>query len=281
MPRVCTQIVIAIAALTALAAPPAMAETTTLVSDRDNTLYEVKDGHLSNGAGHWLFAGKTFTSFKRRGLLHFDLSSIPSNAVITSATLTLYHSLGQPVTSEIGLHRVLADWGEGASDPEGNEGAGIDAAAGDATWLHTFFDTALWANTGGDFEGAASATSLVGPDLGFYSWSGAGLAANVQQWVAGALPNHGWLLLGDELAKFGTAKRFSTHENRVVEERPTLVVEWTTPAPDPDLNDDGVVNAADLAILLGAWDQAGATDLDGDGSTGASDLAILLGAWSV
>jgi len=44
-----------------------------------------------------------------------------------------------------------------------------------------------------------------------------------------------------------------------------------------DLNDDGVVDAADLAILLGAWGVAGAADLDGDGTVGAEDLAILLG----
>ena len=47
----------------------------------------------------------------------------------------------------------------------------------------------------------------------------------------------------------------------------------------PDLDGNGVVDAGDLAILLGAWGTAGA-DLDGDGVTGAADLAILLGAWN-
>lgn len=49
-----------------------------------------------------------------------------------------------------------------------------------------------------------------------------------------------------------------------------------------DLDGDGIVGAADLAILLGSWGAAGgAADLDGDGSVGASDLALLLGAWSI
>ncbi len=49
--------------------------------------------------------------------------------------------------------------------------------------------------------------------------------------------------------------------------------------PNPaDLNHDGVVDAADLAILLGAWGTPGA-DLNGDGTTDAADLAILLGSW--
>ncbi len=50
---------------------------------------------------------------------------------------------------------------------------------------------------------------------------------------------------------------------------------------DPaDLNGDGSVDAADLAILLGAWGSIGPGDLSGNGSVGAEDLAILLGAWS-
>ncbi len=49
----------------------------------------------------------------------------------------------------------------------------------------------------------------------------------------------------------------------------------------PDLNGDGSVNGADLAILLGAWGGTDpAADLDGDGIVGATDLAILLGSWT-
>ncbi|MDZ4755764.1 MAG: GC-type dockerin domain-anchored protein [Phycisphaerae bacterium] len=46
-----------------------------------------------------------------------------------------------------------------------------------------------------------------------------------------------------------------------------------------DLNGDGVVNAADLAILLGAWATTGPGDLNGDGVVDAADLAVLLGAF--
>lgn len=47
-----------------------------------------------------------------------------------------------------------------------------------------------------------------------------------------------------------------------------------------DLNNDSVIDAADLAILIGQWGGAGAADLNGDGTVDAADLAILLGAWS-
>ncbi len=46
-----------------------------------------------------------------------------------------------------------------------------------------------------------------------------------------------------------------------------------------DLNGDGVVNGADLSILLNAWGTAGTGDIDQSGVVDASDIAILLGAW--
>ena len=55
--------------------------------------------------------------------------------------------------------------------------------------------------------------------------------------------------------------------------------------PSADLNDDGLVDPADLALLLAAWGPCGKqpngcpADLDGDGFVGGADLAILLNAW--
>lgn len=47
----------------------------------------------------------------------------------------------------------------------------------------------------------------------------------------------------------------------------------------PDFNSDGIVDAQDLAVLLGNWGQSGVGDLDDSGSVDAADLSILLGAW--
>ncbi len=46
-----------------------------------------------------------------------------------------------------------------------------------------------------------------------------------------------------------------------------------------DLNNDGTVDATDLAMLLGNWGSAGMGDIDNSGTVDASDLAALLGAW--
>lgn len=63
--------------------------------------------------------------------------------------------------------------------------------------------------------------------------------------------------------------------------------------PCPDFNGDGIVNATDLAVLLGNLGSCGPgcipgdpvdtclTDLDGDCVTGLADLAILLSSWGL
>jgi hypothetical protein len=52
------------------------------------------------------------------------------------------------------------------------------------------------------------------------------------------------------------------------------------PTDPSDLTGDGVVDASDLAILIGGWGFGGISDINGDGTTNAADLSILLGAWS-
>jgi len=52
-----------------------------------------------------------------------------------------------------------------------------------------------------------------------------------------------------------------------------------TAAPQGDINGDGIVNGADLGILLQNWLQPGPTDLNGDGVTSGADLGILLANW--
>lgn len=50
-----------------------------------------------------------------------------------------------------------------------------------------------------------------------------------------------------------------------------------------DLNEDGVVDGQDLAVLLGLWNEKGSAlraDLDKNGVIDGADLALLLGAWS-
>ena len=69
----------------------ATADTVQLAPSKDNTIYETPVDN-SNGAGDGIFVGRVGfngNGTKRRGLIAFDLSSIPSGSTINSATLRL------------------------------------------------------------------------------------------------------------------------------------------------------------------------------------------------
>jgi len=59
----------------------------------------------------------------------------------------------------------------------------------------------------------------------------------------------------------------------------SVVIFSRSPSLPSDLNGDGLVNGADLALLLGQWGWPGSGDLNGNGVVNGADLAILLGAW--
>jgi hypothetical protein len=222
-----------LAAITVTAVPSsALAGFLTASASRDATIYS-GSGSTANGAGQYLFAGRTASGALRRALLHFDLSSIPEDAAIVSATLNLHLTQAASGEHGVSVHRVLASWTTGSSDPTGNEGTGAAAAPADATWTSRSFGspTMDWANAGGDIATSASAFSLIGTELVRYSISSAGLAADVQAWLADpAGSNHGWILIGDETVN-QSARRFGSADGSA-EFAPTLEVEWAViPAP--------------------------------------------------
>ena len=207
----------------------ANAQTTAKVGAlKDNTLYFSSTGAFSNGAGEHFFAGATNTSDIRRGLIAFNIaSSVPAGATVTAVALTLHMSRSQPGTRIVQLRRVLADWGEGASNALQEEGAGTTPATGDATWIHRFFNTSLWTTPGGDFSATISATSSIG-DTGSYTWtSTAQMVGDVQGWLNTPANNFGWILIGAE-STAAASKRFDAHEIATVAFRPSLSVTYTT-----------------------------------------------------
>ncbi len=46
-----------------------------------------------------------------------------------------------------------------------------------------------------------------------------------------------------------------------------------------DINNDGIVDGGDLAVLLSQWGTTGEADIDGSGTVDGSDLGMLLSAW--
>lgn len=240
------------ASIAALLLSAASAQTrVTLGPSKDNTLYESPTGGLSNGAGSHFFCGLTLNSERRRGLVAFDIaSSIPRCSTIVSVQLVLHmvrtRSANQPVT----LHRVLAAWGEGTSIAPGEQGGGAPATPGDATWIHTTFNTAFWSAAGGDFDATPSATTSVA-GVGTYTWSDPGLTADVQRWVDDRSSNFGWLLRTVETG-FQTAKAFATREDPDPTARPALIVAYLPPSASVTSLGAGCARPGDTPLSLGA-----------------------------
>jgi spore coat protein A len=233
----CTGLVAAALTLAGMAlARPAAADTVTLGTSKDNTLYQSATGSLSNGAGSYFFVGRTDTAQIRRGVIAFNVAgSIPAGSTVTSVMLTLNLSRTRDNSSRtVELRRLLADWGEGTSNADVQEGAGAPATTGDATWIHRFYNTVFWAASGGDFSGMVSATNLVAA-TGAYTWSSAlnpQMVADVQLWLDNPSSNFGWIVLGNESLN-QTARRFDTKENGTVGDRPALTITYTTGGMTP------------------------------------------------
>ena len=135
-------------------------------------------------------------------LLLFELSSIPSNSAVTSASLSLYNLTPGNCTSsgslvrQVKLYGVLKGWDEGslvsgvvASSP------GAHGATGDYAFAYYSGGTNLpWGSrgmqAGVDYSSAAaSSADVLNP--GWYSWD---VTALVQAWVRGDQANYGLVL---------------------------------------------------------------------------------------
>jgi hypothetical protein len=152
-----------------------------------------------------------FTS-KCRGLVRFDLSSIPAAAVITSATVTVTVTRSRAgVTEHIHqLHRLLSPWNEIS-----------------ATWDSS--GVGPW--NGGAFAEDADASVAFG-DAGTYTFpSSPALVATVQMWQTNSGTNHGWILISQEEATAGTARRVATRE--AGSGQPVLTIGYSMPLPPP------------------------------------------------
>jgi hypothetical protein len=222
---------------------------------KDNTLFESVTGTLSNGIGPNLFTGLSggFAPPQvKRALIWFNIDgNVPPGSTITSVTLQLHLLQTKDLSSRnVELRRVLQDWGEGSSNSGPSGGGGALATIGDATWLHTFFNTNFWVNFGGDFSATVTASQSVGFPSGDFTWgSTVQMVADVQSWLDDPSNNFGWLLLNDEIV-VQTARRFGSRENATVANRPLLTVEYIKIA---DLDNSGFINFVDYARFANEW----------------------------
>lgn len=216
-----------------------LADSVSLTTARDNTLYEDATGALSGGADDHFFTGINGESGgyrKLRGMLFFDIAGdVPAGATITGVSLTLTQDKTDSGGTVVNLHRALRPWGEGTSVPVGGGGGGAQggpSTPGSATWQHTFYATNFWSNPGGDYAASPSAGQTVLGN-GAYIWTATSMIQDVQAWLDNPATNFGWIAIGDETQ---TAKRYSSREHATSASRPELTIDFTvTSTTWPDI----------------------------------------------
>jgi hypothetical protein len=157
-----------------------------------------------------------------RGLLRFDLSEIPTNALIQSVTvnLTVVQVPENPIPSIFNLHRLLTAWDETASWTTAKTGTPWGAPGG---------------KEGVDYSADISAGQEVDENDLYDFGPTDRLKADVQDWLANPASNHGWLMMTDSEGMFFTARHFGSSKS---EDPPQLVVEYSLGAAEgPTLND--------------------------------------------
>lgn len=160
--------------------------------------------HISGSQNSW------------HGLLKFILPSLPADAVVLSADLSLYVQslvpLTVPYTDSMGIsvHPVESEWIEGLSTPFSG-----------ATWFHRYPPYA-WASAGGDYGSTESWTTVPGDGVRM-AWP---IPALVEEWIDNPPDNYGVLLKkknGDNaIVSFAT----SDHTDESL--RPKLTITYET-----------------------------------------------------
>ncbi len=153
----------------------------------------------------------------KRVLIKFDLSSLPANAIVTAATLTLTMTTDESINARVAeVFEVLRAWVETQATwniwSTGNNWTTAGCSGADTDFVNTVLANASY-----------TATETI-PSTKAYAFNAAGLAW-IQAVAAGSTTNNGWLIkMQTELSD---AYRHSSSDHATEGNRPLLVVEYS------------------------------------------------------
>ena len=211
-----------------------------------------------------------FTDARGQSLIRFNevfsegeaTGQVPAGSTIRSATLVIDVAIDidNPfLNPEFDVHPVLVPWQE------------------DSTW--NSLDDGL---SVGEDLGPAFASFPGDNDPNSDTMRRVDVTGLVQAWSDGQ-PNWGIAILPEIINGNDEGIEIWTSEsgNPLLRPRLEVVFELPPSPPSADLDGDGVVNSADLGLLVAAWNDVGANpaDLNLDGIVDAVDLGIMIASW--
>jgi hypothetical protein len=198
---------------------PACADTLTIAASTDTWIFAEAPDSNENGDFHGLAAGVNAQGSAMRAMFTFDLSQIPANATITSASVSI-ESIKQNFSAQSAtfeLHRLIQPW-----------------VATEATWNNRSA-SGPWSSPGAaedsDYASAVSASQLVtGAGVTYTFGSTAQMVADVQSWVANASANNGWFFKVSNETTFTTSRRWGS---TTLGDPASLTIVYSAPALPP------------------------------------------------
>ena len=167
------------------------------------TLGAVQDADIGFGNGpNWATGGMPYTwtgisPYDHWSVYQFDTSVVPPGSQILSATFTVY-AFWNMDSSTVRVHRIKNAWNEA---------------------------TATWNNFGGNASWDPAPLGSFNPNGGFYF--SVDVTGITQNWVSGAVANHGILLEEDPIKLHS----YVSSESSTIAKRPSLYVCWGEPPP--------------------------------------------------
>ncbi len=161
------------------------------------------------GTSKTLEVGKTTN--QRRSIFYFNISEIPSNAIVQSAVFSAYRQGGDNGANlTISAYSLTNNWVE-------NQVSWNNKSTGNP-----------WTNPGGDY-GSLRATSTIPAIKAFYNWNLE--ASGVQSWLTNAAFNNG-ILLRQNGTTLDKRHQFTSKENTTTPlNRPKLTITYLIPEP--------------------------------------------------
>jgi uncharacterized repeat protein (TIGR01451 family) len=184
-------------------------QTEEIIAEADSEIW-TSDVNGNYGACNEVFSNR---SPQQRMLFRFNLSSLPPNAIISSAQLRLVKVGGNNTAHNLSAHPITNAWTEGT----GACGGGT----GNVTWNNRTTGTP-WGTAGGDFTAAVNTISVASNAT--YNWNISNLAI---AWKSGATINNGVLVKFETEGSTNQEKDFASKENGTAGNRPRLVVTYT------------------------------------------------------
>ena len=155
------------------------------------------------------------------------ISSIPTGATITAASIFIYKHNGTSDNNTITVKRLLRNWVEGTSEGtdrvlETPHSCCWDEYGNDQPWTS---GGAL--SDGNDRDSTTSATTVVSSTGRYYEFTSAQIISDVQAFLSGTYSNYGWVLERTDGTNDNTYNSFRTSEG-TDGQRPYLSVTYTT-----------------------------------------------------